>query len=131
MAARSARAAGGELSRPACIGSLALALAFVKEELGMVTPPSCAALPIFTDDDTKPHARATVAVLAPFAQLEHAITQFVTHDPSVRRRWSNRDWRLSLRRAILWRDDDPRSVATLRVATVLVIAVAPCSRLPL
>src|SRR6516225_6555620 len=97
----------------------------------MVTPPSCAALPIFTNDNAEPHARATVAVLAPFAQLEHAITQFVTHDPSVRRRWSNRDRGLSLRRAILWRDDDPRSIATLRVATALVIAVAPCPQLPL
>ena len=97
----------------------------------MVTPPSSAALPIFTDDDAKPHAGATVAILAAFAQLEHAITQFVTHDPSVRKRWSKRDRGLSLRRAILWRDYDPRSVATLRVATVLVIAVAPCPRLPL
>ena len=97
----------------------------------MVTPPSGAPLPIFTDDDAKTHTGATVAVLAPFAQLEHAITQFVMHDPSVRRRWSNRDRGLSLRRAILWRDDDPCSVATLRVATVLVIAVAPCPRLPL
>ena len=94
----------------------------------MVTPPSCAVLPIFTDDDAKPHARATVAVLAPLAQLEHAITQLVTHDPSVRRRcrWSNRDRGFSLRRAILGRDNDPRSVATLSVATVLVIAVAAC-----
>ena len=43
----------------------------------MFTPPSRAALPIFTDDDTKPNARATVAVLATLTQLQHAITQFV------------------------------------------------------
>ena len=35
------------LSRPPALGRW-LKLAFVKEELGMVTPPSCAALPIFT-----------------------------------------------------------------------------------
>src|SRR5438874_8959852 len=43
----------------------------------MFTPPSRAALPIFTDDDTKPNARATVAVLATLTQLQHAITRFV------------------------------------------------------
>ena len=37
-------------------------------------PPSRAALPVFTDDDSKPHAGATVAVLAARAQLQHAIT---------------------------------------------------------
>ena len=40
------------------------ALAFVKEDFRMLTPPSRAALPIFTDEDSKPHAGATVAVLA-------------------------------------------------------------------
>jgi hypothetical protein len=34
----------------------------------MFTPPSRAALPIFTDKDSKPHAGATVAVLAAFTQ---------------------------------------------------------------
>ena len=97
----------------------------------MVTPPSSAALPIFTDDDAKPHAGATVAILAAFAQLEHAITQFVTHDPSVRKRWSKRDRGLSLRRAILWRDYDPRSVATLPVATLLVVTITARPRLAL
>jgi hypothetical protein len=32
----------------------------------MFTPPSRAALPILTDKDSKPHASATVAVLAAF-----------------------------------------------------------------
>ena len=45
----------------------------------MFTPPSRAALPVFTDDDSKPHAGATVAVLAALAKLQHAITQFVAY----------------------------------------------------
>ena len=40
----------------------------------MVTPPSRAALPVFTDEDFKAHTGATVAVLAALAQLQHAIT---------------------------------------------------------
>jgi len=39
------------------------------EDLGMFTPPSRATLPIFTDNHSKPHARATVAVLAALTQL--------------------------------------------------------------
>ena len=45
----------------------------------MITPPTRAALPVFTDEDSKPHAGATIAVLAALAQLQHAITQFVAH----------------------------------------------------
>ena len=39
------------------------ALAFVKEDFWMFTPPRRAALPIFTDDNSKSHAGATIAVL--------------------------------------------------------------------
>jgi hypothetical protein len=46
------------------------------------TPPSRAALPIFTDDDSKPHAGATLAILATLTQIQHAIAQFVACYPS-------------------------------------------------
>jgi hypothetical protein len=45
-----------------------ISVAFVKEDFRVFTPPSRAALPIFTDDDSKPHAGSTVAVLATLAQ---------------------------------------------------------------
>jgi hypothetical protein len=96
----------------------------------MFTPPSRAALPIFTDEDSKPHAGATIAVLAAFTQLQHALTQFVAHY-STRRRRSNLDRGRSRRRAILRRNHDPRSVVTLLVATTLVVTVAAGPRLAL
>jgi hypothetical protein len=65
------------------------------------TPPSRVALPIFTDEDSEPHARATVAVLAVLAQSQHAITQFVAY--YGRRWWSNLDRSAQ----ILWRNHDP------------------------
>ena len=96
----------------------------------MFTPPRRATLPIFADDNSKSHASATIAVLAAFSQLHHAITQFVAHHP--RRRWrSDRDRRRSGRRAILRRNGDPRSVATLLIASLLVVAVAARLRLAL
>jgi hypothetical protein len=45
-----------------------ISVAFVEEDLGMFTSPSRAALPIFADDDAKPNARATVAVLTALTQ---------------------------------------------------------------
>jgi hypothetical protein len=45
----------------------------------MLTPASRAALAIFTDDDSQPHARATITALAAFTRLQHAITQFVPY----------------------------------------------------
>ena len=88
----------------------------------MITPPSSAALPVFTDDDFEPHAGATIAVLAALAQLQHAITQFVAHYSSPWWR-GNLDRRRSRRRAILRRNGDP-SVATLLIASLLVVTVA-------
>jgi hypothetical protein len=97
----------------------------------MFTTPSRAPLPIFTNNDSKSYTGTTVAVLAALAQLQHALTQFITHYPSPWLRRSNRDrWR-SRRRAILWRNHDPCSVATLLVSTLLVIPVAARPRLPL
>src|SRR5256886_3147617 len=93
------------------------ALAFVKEDFRIFTPPSGAALPIFTDNDSQPHARATVAVLAALTQFQHAITQFVACYPTPWWRRSNLDRGRSRRRAILRRNHDPRSVVTLLVAT--------------
>jgi hypothetical protein len=107
-------------------------LAFVKEDLWMFAPPSRASLPIFTDKDSKPHTGATVTIFATLTQLQHAITQFVAHYSSCRwGRRSNRDRGRGRRRAILWRNHNPRSVATLLVATLLVITVAAWPRLPL
>jgi hypothetical protein len=40
------------------------ASAFVKENFRMLTPPSRAARPIFTDHNSEPHASATVAIIA-------------------------------------------------------------------
>src|SRR5262245_57598692 len=97
----------------------------------MFSPPSRAALPIFTNNDSKPHAGATVAILAAFAQLQHALTQFVAHYPSPWLRSSNRDRRRSRRGTILRRNHDPCSVATLLIATLLVITVAAWPRLAL
>ena len=106
------------------------ALAFVKEYFRMFTPPRRAALPIFTDDNSKSHAGATIAVLAAFSQLHHAITQFIAHHP--RRGWrSNRDRRRRGRRTILRRNGAPRSVATLLITSLLVVAVAARPRLAL
>jgi hypothetical protein len=105
---------------------------FIKEDIGMFTPPSRAALPVFTDNDSKPHAGATIAIFATLAQLQHALTQFVAHYPSPWwRRWSNRDRRCSRRRAILRRNHDPCSVATLLVTSLLVVTVAARPRLAL
>ncbi len=87
-----------------------LLVSFIKEDIGMFTPPSRAALPIFTDNDSKAYTGATIAVPATLAQLQHALTQFVAHYPSPWLWRSNRDrWR-SRRRAILWRNNDPCSV---------------------
>jgi hypothetical protein len=96
----------------------------------MFPPPCRAALTIFTDKDSKPHAGATVAVLAAFTQQQHSIPQFVAHHPS---RWwrGNRDRRRSRRRAILRRNCDPRPVSTLLIASLLVVSVAARPRLAL
>ena len=74
----------------------------------MFTPPSRAALPIFTDEDSKPHAGATVAVFAALTQF-----QFVADYPTPWWRRSNLDRGRSRWGAILRRNHDPRSVATL------------------
>jgi hypothetical protein len=98
----------------------------------MFTPPSRAALPIFANNDSKPHAGTTLAIFAMLTQLQHAITQFVAYYPSSRRgRWRNLDRGSSRRRAILRRNHNPRSVATLLVATLLVVTVAARPRLAL
>jgi hypothetical protein len=98
---------------------------FVKEDFRIFTPPSRAAFPIFTDDDSKPHAGATVAVLTALTQFQHAIAQFVAYYPSPRWRcWGNRDRGCSRRRAILRRNHDPSTIGPRLVTTLLVITVA-------
>ena len=83
------------------------ALAFVKEDFRMFTPPSRAALPIFTDEDSKPHAGATVAVFAALTQFQHPILQFVADYPTPWWRRSNLDRGGSRWGAILRRNHDP------------------------
>jgi hypothetical protein len=95
-------------------------------------PPGRAALPIFADNDSKPHTGTTFAVLTTLAQFQHSIAQFVAYYP---RRWwrrrSNRDRGRNRRRTILRRNHNPRSVATLLVASLLVVTVAAGPRLAL
>jgi hypothetical protein len=97
----------------------------------MFTAPSRAALPIFTDEDSKPHAGATVAVFAALTQFQHPILQFVADYPTPWWRRSNLDRGRSRWGAILRRNHDPRSVATLLIATLLVVTVAARPRLAL
>src|SRR5262249_7291948 len=94
----------------------------------MFTTPRRAALPIFTNNDAKPHTGTTLAIFATLTQFQHAIAQFVAYDPSSRRRRRNRDRGCSRRRAILRRHHDPCSVATLLVTSLLVVTVAAWTR---
>ena len=91
----------------------------------MLAAPRGAALPILADDDAEPHAGATIAVLARYAQAQHAIAQFVADD---RDRWRRSDYGGP---AIFRRNDDPRAVGALLIATPLIVAVATWPRLAL
>jgi len=82
----------------------------------MFTTPRRATLPIFTNYDSKPDTGTTLAIVA-------TLTQFVAHYPSPWRR-SNPDRGRGRSRAILRRNHNPRSVATLLVASLLVATVA-------
>src|SRR5262249_54469079 len=107
-------------------------IAFVCEDVRVVTTPSRAARPIFSDDDSELHASAAVACLASPTQLEHAVAQGVSHDR--RGRWwrrSNRDRSRRGHGAILRCGHDPGAVATLLIATILVVAIAAGPRLAL
>src|SRR5437763_5561122 len=86
----------------------------------MFAPPSCPALSMLADQDTKSNTGATVAVIAVLAELQHAITQLIAYDPT---RWRcNRDggriWS-----AILRRSHQPRPVPALYIATTLAVVV--------
>jgi hypothetical protein len=96
----------------------------------MFTSPGRSAFPIFTNDDTKPYTGATIAVLTTLAQLQHAVTQLVAHYARSWR-WSNCDRGSLRRRTVLRRHHDPRSVAALLVASLLVVTVAAWPWLPL
>jgi hypothetical protein len=95
----------------------------------MLTPPSRAPLSILTDNDPKPHTGATVALIAPFTQLQHAVAQFISSSP-----WwwlSSRHRSRSRRPAILGRNHNPRSIASLLVARLLVVTITARPRLAL
>ena len=123
-------------SRPAAMARNDSALksgsTLVKEHLRMFTSPSCPPLAVFTNQDAKPNACALVAVLTTLTELQHAVLQFV---PYHRSRWGCR-WN-SLNRcrrsrtAILWCNNNPRSVSTLLITTIAVIPIATRPRLTL
>jgi hypothetical protein len=104
--------------------------AFVEEDLGICTPPSCNASSVFANNDAEPDAGAALAGVTKVTQFEHAITQFVANDARRRRR-QNLSGSCNGRNAILWRNDHPRSVGTLLIASILVIAVPTGSWLSL
>jgi hypothetical protein len=90
----------------------------------VLTPPSRAARPIFTDHNSEPHAGATVAIIAALTQLQHAITQFIARYASPSWLRGNFDRGGSRRRAIFRRNHNPRSFPTLLVTTLIVVIVA-------
>src|SRR5262249_19221387 len=94
-------------------------------------PPSLAALPIFTDKDSEPHAGATIALLATRSQLQHVLAQFIARCPMARWRRNGNRGRLFRHRAIFRRNQNPGSIPALLIASVLVIMIAPRPRLTL
>ena len=94
----------------------------------MFTAPGCASLAIFPDKNSKMYAGTAVAILAGRTKFHQAVTQFIM--VSWRRWWRDCD-RLTRRRAIFWRNDEPRSVGPLLITSVLIISVATRSRLAL
>ena len=76
--------------RPPRSAALALieaccALAFVKEDVGMLTPPRCPALTMLADQNSEPDTGTPIILLTVLAQRQHAIGQLVTHDAGGRR----------------------------------------------
>ena len=97
----------------------------------MLPPPSLAALSIFTNEDSEPHAGATIALLATRSQLQHVLAQFIVRCPMPRGRGSVGCGRLACHRAIFRRNHDPGSIPALLIASVLVIMIATRPRLTL
>src|SRR5262249_26512272 len=85
------------------------------------TPPSCASLAIFSDENSKVHACTAVTILAGRTEFHQAVGQFVV--VSRRGGWGNGD-RFSKRRAIFWRDNEPRSLGPPLITNTLVITIA-------
>jgi hypothetical protein len=67
------------------------------------------------------YAGTAVAILAGRTKFHQAVTQFIMVS---RRRWWRDCDRLTRRRAIFWRNDEPRSVGPLLITSVLVISEA-------
>jgi hypothetical protein len=95
----------------------------------MITPPSRTALAILTYNDSKPHTGAAVTIIARLAQLQHAVAQFIASSPWWR--LSSRHRSRSRRPAILGRNHNPRSIAPLLVARLLVVTITARPRLAL
>jgi hypothetical protein len=91
----------------------------------MFVAPSGASLAIFADENSEPHASASVTGLAAFPIFHQSIAQFIvvarSHRNRLRRRAST----------IFWRDNQPSAIGPLLITSILVIAVAPRPRLAL
>jgi hypothetical protein len=60
-----------------------LALHFIGEEFRMLAPPFGPALPVLSENNAEPHARAPITILALFAQPEHPLPQFVANTTRI------------------------------------------------
>ena len=96
------------------------ALAFVKEDFGMLAPLRCPALTILADQNSESDTRSPIALVAVLAQDQHAIGQLVTHCAGSRRRSiGDGGWI-----AVLWCNYHPGAIGAAHITTVLVKVVA-------
>jgi hypothetical protein len=103
--------------------------AFVKEGFRMFTPPSRASLAIFSDENSEPHARATLAILACRTIFHQAIAQLIVVSW---RRWGSNCNGLGRRTCtVLWRNNEPSAIGPLLITSVLVVSIATRPRLSL
>src|SRR5262249_52988783 len=89
----------------------------------MFAPPGCSALPIFTDNNTKPDAGTTLALLTTLAQFQHSIAQFVANYPS---RWWW--WRRSNRHRRRGQGSCAAASCTGAAMAIVSKAIAPSDR---
>jgi hypothetical protein len=86
----------------------------------MFVSPSSPSLAIFPDENSEPHAGATVTGLTALTKFHQAVAQFIV----VLRRWGSNRNRLRRSHAIAWRNNDPSAIRPLLITSVVVIAVA-------
>jgi hypothetical protein len=91
----------------------------------MCTPPRCAALAMFANNDSEPHASTTFTGLTVLAKRHQSITQFIAFHTG---RWWRNGYGLRRGRAVLRRNDEPRSVGPLLITGVMVVTVTAGSQ---